>query len=73
MSAKFSVAAFVGLIVGGVAALPIYTQLPDNIRIAPNMYFLTIATCFIGWGAGAILHAVKRLLLDSWMNRSHRR
>lgn len=73
MSAKFSVAAFVGLIVGGVAALPIYTQLPDNIRIAPNMYFLTIATCFIGWGVGAILHAATRLFVECWINRRHRR
>jgi len=73
MSAKFSGAALIGLIVGGVAALPLYMQLPDSVRITPNMYFLTIATCFVGWATGGLLHAVSRLLLECWINRRHRR
>ncbi len=72
MNANSSGTALVGLIVGGVVALPIYAQLPDLIRIAPTLYFLTLAMCFLGWGLGVVLHAGAQRLLGRWIARGTR-
>ena len=51
----------IGTFAGAVAALPIYMGLPDDLRIAPNLYFITLGTT----GAAAVLSwlLVKALLL----------
>lgn len=69
MNFKFSAISIVCLVIGAVAALPIYMQLPEGIRIAPNLYFLTISTCLLGWGIGAVLDAGIRFLMKAWIRR----
>lgn len=49
---------FVGVLVGGVAALPIYTYLRSDLQNGPTLYVLTLATCFAGWGLAILLHAL---------------
>ena len=56
----YTAGGFVGVLVGGVAALPIYTYLPADLQNGPTLYVLTLATCFAGWGLAALLHALIR-------------
>lgn len=58
MGARYSFLAFVGLILGAFAALPIYARLPEAFQIPPNMFFLTLATMFVCWILGALMHIV---------------
>lgn len=59
---RYSALAFIGLIAGAIAALPLYKLLPDTIQIPPNMFFLTAACSFAGWALGAVIHK----LLCGW-------
>lgn len=47
-----------GCVVGVLSALPVYTMLAKNLRIPPNMYFLTIAMGFAGWLVFAAIDAL---------------